>query len=124
MVTMYARRSKAQPTPFVKRIEEILEPKLPPSSTRHKYLTLANQGLVGKFTGIWPSPKIVATWVQKYWKPYIKGQLHQFFCGRGFYAFLFESKEDMDLIFYNRPYFWVQWECTKNMNTLSFKVYT
>jgi hypothetical protein len=28
-----------------------------------------------------------------------------FFCGRGFYAFPFEHKEDKDLIFHNMPYF-------------------
>jgi hypothetical protein len=32
-------------------------------------------------------------------------QADPLFCGRGFYAFLFETKEDKDLIFRNGPYF-------------------
>lgn len=28
----------------------------------------------------------------------------RYFCGQSFYAFLFEAKEDMDLIFRNEPY--------------------
>jgi hypothetical protein len=39
------------------------------------------------------------------WVPLIKGSLNLFFCGRGFYAFPFEHKEDKDLIFRNMPYF-------------------
>jgi hypothetical protein len=36
----------------------------------------------------------------------IKGSLSHYFYGRGFYVFLFENKEHMDLIFRNRPYFY------------------
>jgi hypothetical protein len=43
--------------------------------------------------------------VGKNWKPLIKGLLNQFFCGRGFFTFLFEIKEDKDLIFRSGPYF-------------------
>jgi hypothetical protein len=35
----------------------------------------------------------------------IKGKLTHYFCGRGFYAFIFEVEEDKDLIFRNDPYF-------------------
>jgi hypothetical protein len=35
----------------------------------------------------------------------IKGQLSQAFCGKGFFVFLFEEKEDRDTIFRNNPYF-------------------
>jgi hypothetical protein len=35
----------------------------------------------------------------------IKGKLSYFLCGQGFYAFLFELKEDHDLIFRNGSYF-------------------
>jgi hypothetical protein len=47
----------------------------------------------------------MALWVDKNWKPLIKGNLSHAFCGRGYFAFLFETKEDMDLIFRSGPYF-------------------
>jgi hypothetical protein len=31
--------------------------------------------------------------------------MNHFFCGKGFYSFYFEHKEDRDLIFRNDPYF-------------------
>jgi hypothetical protein len=31
--------------------------------------------------------------------------MNHFFCGKGFYIFYFEHKEDRDLIFRNGPYF-------------------
>ena len=45
-------------------------------------------------------------WIQKSWKPLIKGQLTHFFYDRGFYAFLFKTKEDKDHIFLSGPYFY------------------
>jgi hypothetical protein len=78
---------------------------LPPSLSRNKALALDNHGLISQFTGIWPSPKTVAIWMEKNWKPLIKGSLNHFFCGRGFFTFLFEFKEDRDLIFHSGSYF-------------------
>jgi len=80
-------------------MEEILKEKLPQTSSRHKAFALVDRGLVGQFTGIGTSPWKVITWVQKSWKPLIKGKLHQFCCGWVFFASLFEFKEDKDLIF-------------------------
>ena len=31
--------------------------------------------------------------------------MQQIFCGKGYFAFIFEKKEDRDLIFRNNPYF-------------------
>jgi len=45
------------------------------------------------------------TWLQQNWNKLIKGILNHFFCGQGFYAFLFEHKEYMDLIFSSDVYF-------------------
>jgi hypothetical protein len=45
-------------------------------------------------------------WIQKNWVGLIKGKLSHYFCGKGFYAFFFETKEDMDLIFRSGPYFY------------------
>jgi hypothetical protein len=68
-------------------------------------LALAERGLLGQFTGIYPLPRSMANWVQKNWQDLIKGKLTHYFCGRGFYAFLFEAEEDRDLTFKNGPYF-------------------
>jgi hypothetical protein len=35
----------------------------------------------------------------------IQGQISSSFCGKGFFVFLFEKKEDRDLIFCSGPYF-------------------
>jgi len=55
--------------------------------------------------GIWPSPQVVAQWVDKNWKVLIYGQLSSSFSGKGFFVFMFESKADQDLIFISDPYF-------------------
>jgi hypothetical protein len=47
----------------------------------------------------------MALWINRNGKPLIKGHLSHTFCGKGFFAFLFEMKEDMDLVFKSGPYF-------------------
>jgi hypothetical protein len=84
---------------------------LPPAATWHKALALVDRGLIGQFIGLWPSPKSMDIWVQQNWMVLIKGKLSYYFCGRGFYAFLFELKEDQELIFRNGPYFM----CTRDI---------
>lgn len=44
---------------FVKKIEGLQEVALPPTLPRMVALALAEKGLIGQFTGLWPSPKIV-----------------------------------------------------------------
>ena len=52
-------------TKFVKRLEDIPEISLPPTLPRRAALALAKGGLVGQFTGLWPSPKTVQKWVER-----------------------------------------------------------
>ena len=68
-------------------------------------LSLAEKGLIGQFTGLWPSPKIVQKWVERNWMDKINGKISIRFSSRGYYTFHFETKEDKDLIFRNGPYF-------------------
>jgi hypothetical protein len=75
------------------------------SSVRPFALQLDENGLIGQFTRLWPSPKEMASWLDLNWRKIIKGQLSTTFCGNGFYVFLFENKVDRDLIFRSRPYF-------------------
>jgi hypothetical protein len=60
---------------------------------------------MGQFIGLWPSPKAMNQWLELNWKKKIQGHMSSAFCGKGFFAFLFENKEDRDLIFRNGPYF-------------------
>jgi hypothetical protein len=53
----------------------------------------------GQFTRLWPSPKVMASWLDLKWRKIIKGQLSIAFYGKGFYVFVFENKADRDLIF-------------------------
>jgi hypothetical protein len=84
---------------------------LPPSSARKKALALVDRGLIDQFMRIRHSLNMVSTWIDKKWKPLMKGSLSHFFCGRGFFSFLFEHKEDKDLIFCSDPYFFGEEGC-------------
>jgi len=68
-------------------------------------LSLAEKGLIGQFIGLWPSPKTIQRWVERNWFDKIQGKISIRFCGKGYFTFHFESKEDKDLIFRNEPYF-------------------
>ncbi len=52
-------KNRPSDTKFVKRLEDILEISLPPTLPCKVALSLAEHGLVGQFTGLWPSPKTV-----------------------------------------------------------------
>ena len=40
-------------------------------------------------------------WLNKNWRALIQGEVQQIFYGKGYFAFIFEKKEDRDLIFRN-----------------------
>ena len=66
---------------------------------------LAERGLIGQFTGLWPSLKAVDGWVQRNWRPLVSDGIRNHLVGRGYFVFVFESTDDWDLIFRNGPYF-------------------
>jgi hypothetical protein len=90
---------------FMKNLNAIPEVSLSIIGPRLKAIALTSRRLVGKFMGLWPSPKDMNLWVQNNWKVLIKGRLYVTFCGRGFYIFPFELQEYIDLISRNGPYF-------------------
>lgn len=90
---------------FVKKLDSIPSVALPEEETCKAALNLAERGLIGQFTGLWPSPKLVEDWTQRNWKPLIKEGVKSYFVGKGFFIFVFESAEDRSLIFRNGPYF-------------------
>ena len=58
LINSHAKRTGKRELPkFVKRIEDVPEVALPPEETIRVALSLADQALIGKFTGLWPSPK-------------------------------------------------------------------
>jgi hypothetical protein len=90
---------------FVKKMEEIPSLELSPEQPCSLALLLAEKSLIGKFTGLWPSPKTVEAWMDDRWKSLIKGTTSLFAVGRGFFVFSFLTKEDCDLVFRSGPYF-------------------
>jgi hypothetical protein len=104
LIASLPKMNKQTPPKFVKKMDQIPSVQIQGSS-RTLALKFAEQALIGQFTGIWPSPWAMAIWIDKNWKPHLKGNLSHFLCGRGFFAFLFEDKSDRDLIFRSRPYF-------------------
>lgn len=98
-------RNKPVASNFVNKLADIPEISLPPSLPRKAAISLVERGLVGQFTGLWPSPRVVQKWVEHNWNANIQGKITIRFCGTSYYTFLFETKEDRNLIFRNGPYF-------------------
>jgi hypothetical protein len=93
------------PSKFVKKMEEIPSLELSPEDPCNLALFLAEKALIGKFTGLWPSPKTVEAWMDDRWKMLIQGNVSLCAVGRGFFVFSFSRKEDRDLVFRSGPYF-------------------
>ena len=89
---------------FVKRAD-VPKVKLSSTTSKRKAITLSKKGLIGLFIGLYLSPRSVDVWLNKNWRTLIQGEVQQIFCGKGYVAFIFEKKEDRDLIFRNGPYF-------------------
>jgi hypothetical protein len=70
---------------FVRKMDSIPSVALPEEETCKAALNLAERGLIGQFTGLWPSPKSVEEWTQRNWKPLIKEGVKSFFVGKGFF---------------------------------------
>ena len=51
---------------FMKNMDEIPSLELSPSDPCQKALILSEQALIGKFTGLWPSPKAVEMWIAEH----------------------------------------------------------
>jgi len=102
---MGKRKDALPPPKFVKRLESVPEIALPEEKSMRVAVSLAERGLIGQFSGLWPSPKTTEKWVQNSWRPLIKNGVTSYPVGKGFFLFEFSTKEDKDLIFRNGPYF-------------------
>lgn len=105
IATAQKRPLTASQQKFVKKLDSIPTVALPEEETCKAALNLAERGLIGQFTGLWPSPKSVEDWTQRNWSPLIKEGVKSYFVGKGFFIFVFENTEDRSLIFRNGPYF-------------------
>jgi len=62
-------------------------------------------------------------WIDKTWKSMMKGNIKLYACGNGFLNFLFEIKEDKDVILKNKPYFFGSSGMYLNKWSLDFNPY-
>jgi hypothetical protein len=63
IVSSYQKPLKVLPPRFVKRTDKSFEGNIPPIASRNKAITLVERGVISQFTGIWPTPKAMATWL-------------------------------------------------------------
>ena len=93
------RPPSASQQKFVKKLDNIPTVSLPVEDACRSALNLAERGLIGQFTGLWPSPKAVEDWDRRNWTPLVKEGIKSHFVGKGFFVFVFDSVEDRSLIF-------------------------
>jgi hypothetical protein len=77
---MLVRAAGPKPKPalkskFVKKMEEIPSLELDPEDPCKLALLLTENALIGKFMGLWPSPKTVEAWMEERWKMLIQGNV-------------------------------------------------
>ena len=63
--SLVPQRTHPAMSKFVKKLDGLQEVNLPPTLPRMVALSLAERGLIGQFTGLWPSPKTVQRWIER-----------------------------------------------------------
>jgi hypothetical protein len=89
----------------VKKMDAIPTVDLPVDEPCRAALNIVERGLIGHFTGLWPSPRAIEAWIQRNWRPLVSEGIKSHFVGKGYYVFIFDNVEDKNLIFRNEPYF-------------------
>jgi hypothetical protein len=90
---------------IVKKLDNIPTVELSMEETCRSALNLAERGLIGQFTGLWPSSKAVEDWVKRNWIPLVLEGIKSHYVNKGLFVFVFDNAEDRSLIFRNGPYF-------------------
>lgn len=62
-------------------------------------LAYSERALIDKFTCMWSLSRSMEVWIEKTWKPMMKGNIALNAVGNDIFSFLFEPKEDRDMIF-------------------------
>ena len=112
-------RKKERQLILIKKFVNIMPVALP-SGFRKTSLTFSDKVVVLKYKGVWPSPKYVEQWSDKVWKPITKGNFGIFTVYNCFFAFIFEHKEDRDIVFQNGLYFFGSRGMSLNTWSLDF----
>jgi hypothetical protein len=90
---------------FVKKLDSIPSVALLVDEPCRATLNLAARSLIGQFTGLWPSPKSIESWIQRNSTPLVSKGIKSHFVRKGYYVFLFDNAKGRNLIFRNDPYF-------------------
>ena len=69
VATSNSKRPTQNQHTFVKKLDNIPSMDLPAEQPCRTTMNIADRGLIGQFTGLWPSPKEIDGWVQRNWKP-------------------------------------------------------
>eukprot|EP00253_Pinus_taeda_P029667 PITA_29667 len=64
---------------------------------------MAEQAIICKFMGIWPSERTLCHWIKQHWKP--RGDVKLHLGAKGFFTVVFSNLEDNDRVFEGDPYF-------------------
>ena len=83
---------------FVKKVD-IPSVELPAERPCRTALNICERGLIGQFTGLWPSPKAIDGWVQRNWRPLVTEGIPNHLVSKGCDVFVFYSIEYRDLVF-------------------------
>ena len=88
LVASCGKRKGGPSQKFMKKVDipsvELTADRIFPSA-----LNLSEHGLIGKFNGLWPSPKAIDSWVQRNWNPLVSEGIRSHFVGRGCFVFVF-----------------------------------
>ena len=79
---------------FVKRAT-VPTVKISLAASKNKKMVLSKKGLVGNFTGLWPSRRGIEIWLNKIWRSLIHGEVMQKFFGKGFFLFFLRRRRTM-----------------------------
>lgn len=61
------------PSKFVRKVDEIPSMEISPVDPFQKALIFTEKALIGKFTGLWSSPKAVELWISEHCNPMLHG---------------------------------------------------
>ena len=64
---------------------------------------MKDHALIGKFIGIWPTEKVLQSWIMAKWKP--KGDITLQLGAKGFFMVIFICIEDCNRVLDRGPYF-------------------
>jgi hypothetical protein len=67
---------------------------------------LSKLALVCRFNGFWPSLVDLRSWIDSEWSPLLVGEVSVCPFAKGFFAAIFESSDERDLVSSSGPWFW------------------